>query len=135
MGTRAVRVSLDWVGDRRFSAESGDIRLILDSDAAAGPSPVQTLAFSLAGCIGIDLVHILTRGRHALTGVSLLLEGDRADDEPRRLIRVRLHVRVTGNVPIDAVERALRLSREKYCSVWHSMRQGIDLTTTCEVVA
>lgn len=119
----------------RFAAESGGVHLTLDSAGVGGPSPVQALAISLAGCMGMDVVHVLTKGRHPFTGIDIVLDGDRAPEEPRRIVRVRLHCRVAGTMPVEAVERALQLSREKYCSVWHSMRQDIELTTTCEVVA
>lgn len=135
MSKPPVRATLAWQGDLRFSAESGGARVTLDSAGVAGPSPVQTLAMSLAGCIGMDVVHILTKGRHPVTGVELELDGERAEEEPRRLVRVRLHCRVTGALPIEALERALQLSREKYCSVWHSMRRDIELVTTCEIAA
>ncbi len=94
---------------------------------------MQTLAMSLAGCMGIDIVHILTKGRHHVTGVSLDVEGDRAETEPRRFVRIHLHCRIAGQVSPDVVERALTLSREKYCSVWHSLRSDIDLSTTYEI--
>jgi putative redox protein len=59
--------------------------------------------------------------------------GYRADDHPHRFLRIELHFAVGGEVPAAAVERAITLSRERYCSVWHSMRQDIELTTTFEV--
>ncbi len=127
--------ALTWSGDLRFLAESGAWRLVLDSDGVAGPSPVQALAVSLASCMAMDVVHILTKGRHAVRSVDLTLDGERAETEPRRFVRIRLHCRVGGDIPADAVERAVQLSREKYCSVWHSMRQDIELVTTCQVTA
>ena len=60
--------------------------------------------------------------------------GVRADDDPHRFLKIELHFTVRGNVPAAAVERAIDLSRETYCSVWHSMRQDIEFTTTFEVV-
>ncbi len=83
--------------------------------------------------MSMDVVHILTRGRHMFSGVSARLVGERAPDDPHRFIRITLEIRVEGDVPADAVERAIQLSHEKYCSVWHSMRQDIEFTTTCEV--
>jgi putative redox protein len=59
--------------------------------------------------------------------------GDRAAEPPRRFTSVSLHFIVSGAVPPDAVERALALSHEKYCSVWHSMRQETPFTTTFDV--
>jgi putative redox protein len=128
-----VPASLVWTGDLRFRAASGTAEITLDGASAAGPSPVQTLAFSLAGCRAMDVVDILRRGRHAPTTFNVTLVGHRADSNPHRFLRIELHFSVHGHVPAGAVERAVALSRDKYCSVWHSMRQDIDLTTTFEV--
>jgi putative redox protein len=130
-----VRVELVWQGDLRFSARSGDIELTLDSDAKAGPSPVQTMAFALAGCMAMDVASLLQKGRHPVTGLKAALTGTRADNDPRRLTRVGLHFLIDGTVPSEAVERAIALSREKYCSVWHSLRQDIGFDVTFELVS
>lgn len=129
-----VRVELVWHGDLRFTVRSGDVELTLDGDSKAGPSPVQALAFALAGCMAMDVAHILQKGRHPVTGLKAAFTGTRAESEPRRLTRVGLHFMVEGAVPSEAVERAITLSREKYCSVWHSMRQDIGFDVTFELV-
>ena len=102
---------------------------MLDSAGRAGPSPVQALAAALAGCMAMDLVHILTRGRHAV-GMTAHLSADRAAEDPRRLVRVQLHFVVDSDAPQEAIDRAIALSREKYCSVWQSLRQDIDFQVT-----
>jgi putative redox protein len=61
------------------------------------------------------------------------LSGERAPAPPRRFVRITLHFQVTGGVPPEAVERAIALSREKYCSVWHSMRQDVELVTAFDL--
>ncbi len=119
----------------RFRAASGTAEIVLDGGSTAGPSPVQTLAFSLAGCMAVDVVDILHKGRHELRTFDVKLVGERAPDAPHRFIRITAHFTVRGNAPASAVERAIALSREKYCSVWHSMRQDIDFTTTFEVAS
>jgi putative redox protein len=129
-----VPASLVWEGDLRFRAASGTVSMVLDGDSAAGPSPVQILAFSVAGCMAMDVAAIVTKGRHPMAAFDVKFAGVRADDHPRRFVKIDLHFTVRGNVPAAAVERAIDLSREKYCSVWHSMREDIDLTTTFEVV-
>ncbi len=107
--------------------------MVLDSDGQAGPSPVQALAFALAGCMSIDVVHILTKGRLPLRALRAHLEAERRPQDPKRLVGIRLHFVVAGDVPADKVERAIALSREKYCSVWHSLRQDIAFRTSFAV--
>lgn len=128
-------IELTWDRDLVFSGTSGNIKLSLDSASVAGPSPMQALAFGLAACMAMDVVHVLTKGRLDLRGLRAELTGERAPEEPRRFTAITLHYTITGDVPPDKVERAIALSRERYCSVWHSMRQDIDLTVTYKVIS
>jgi putative redox protein len=126
-------VTLAWDDVLRFSAQTGDAQIVLDGNAEAGPSPMQMLAASLAGCMAIDVVSILLKARHPLRGLSATLKALRASGTPARVTDVELHYRVEGDVPAEAVERAIQLSRDRYCSVWHSLREDIAFTTTFEV--
>jgi putative redox protein len=128
-------VELVWEHDLVLSGTSGETRMTLDSASAAGPSPMQALGFALAGCMAMDVVHVLRKGRHDLRGLTVGLIAERADEEPRRFTSVALQFTVTGNVPTEQIQRALDLSREKYCSVWNSLRQDIELTATFTVVS
>jgi putative redox protein len=123
-------VELIWERDLVFSGRAGEVTLTLDSAGAAGPSPMQALAFGLAGCMAMDVAAIIRKGRHDLRGLRADLSGQRAPEEPRRFTTIDLRFTVRGDVPEAAVQRAIDLSRQKYCSVWHSMRQDIELTTT-----
>ena len=120
-------VDLVWLGDLKFAAKTGRSTSTLDSSGTAGFSPVETLAAALAGCMSTDVVYILTRGHHPLKALASHFAAERALKDPRRIVSATLHFTITGDVPPDAVDRAITLSREKYCSVWHSMRQDIDL--------
>jgi putative redox protein len=116
-------------------ARSGEAQLLMDSPPEAGPTPVQTLAFALAGCMAMDVALVMQRGRLPMKALRARLVAERAPSDPRRLLRVDLHFTVAGDVPPDRVERALQLSRDTYCSVWHSLRPDIELRTSFEVVA
>jgi putative redox protein len=82
-----------------------------------------------------DVVDILRKGRHPLTALRVTFVGTRAEQPPRRFLHIDLRFDVHGAVPVEAVERAIALSRDKYCSVWHSFRQDIVLSTTFLVTA
>ena len=133
MSKPPIRATLTWQGDLRFRATTGDHEIIFDSESAAGPSPPQAVAMALAGCMAIDVADIVIKGRHPLKGMEAKIIGHRRDDPPRHFVSFRLHFALIGDVPVHAVERAIQLSRDKYCSVWHSLRQDIDLQTTFEV--
>lgn len=130
-----ITAELAWVRDLVFDATSGSQSLAVDGDSAAGASPVQLLAVGLAACMAIDVVDILRKGRHPVTGFRVLLSGERSPAPPRRLLSVEMRFRVHGPVPEAAVDRALTLSREKYCSVWHSLRTDIRLQTAYEILS
>ena len=123
-------VDLVWDHDLVLSGSSGAVKMTLDSAASAGASPMQALGFALAGCMAMDVVHILKKGRHDLRGLNARLVAERASEEPRRFTSVALHFTITGAVPPEPIQRAIDLSRDRYCSVWSSLRQDIQLTVT-----
>jgi putative redox protein len=125
-----VIAELLWSQALQFGATSGPNALVIDGDNAAGPSPVQLLAIALAGCMSIDIVDIIRKGRHPLEAFRSKLSCERAGEPPRRLVAVQLEFILHGAVPEAAVARAIALSRDRYCSVWHSLRDDIQLTTS-----
>ena len=127
-------VDLTWVRDLTLSGTSDKASMTLDSAGIAGPSPVQALGFALAGCMTMDVAYILTKGRQPFRALRSHLVADRAAEDPHMIVRMALHITVEGDVPADAVARAIALSHEKYCSVWHSMRQDIAFTTSHDVL-
>jgi putative redox protein len=132
--TPPLTATLTWQGALKFRAATPRTEIILDSDSTAGPSPPEALAMALAGCMAIDVADIVLKGRHPLASLEATIAGDRRDDPPRHFVRFTLHFLVGGNVPAPAIERAIALSREKYCSVWHSLRQDLQFETSFEVI-
>jgi putative redox protein len=130
-----VDLELIWEGRQRFAARDGELALTLDGERQAGMSPVQALAAALGGCMAIDVVSILEKGRLDVRGLRLRLEAERNPKPTRSLAGVKLHFEVQGDIPADRVERAIALSRETYCSVWHSLHPATPLETRFEVVA
>jgi putative redox protein len=125
--------SLTWAGELRFEASSGTQRVTLDGAGQAGPSPVQALAFAIAGCMAMDVVDILRKGRHPVRALDVAFHGVRAQEPPHRFTSVTLTFVVSGEVPGDAVRRAIALSHQRYCSVSNSLRGDITFTTEFEV--
>jgi putative redox protein len=78
---------------------------------------------------------VLKKGRYDLRGLKVELIAERADTDPHRLTSVAMKYTITGDVPGPQVQRAIDLSRDKYCSVWHSLRQDIPLEATFTVSA
>lgn len=131
--TPPVTAELTWSRELCFNVRSGKTSFVVDGHSTAGPSSVQLLVVSLAACMSMDVVDILGRGRHSMTAFEASITGDRRAESPRRLTKVHLQFVLHGTVPQSAVDRAIALSRDKYCSVWHSLRQDIELTTSFDI--
>lgn len=123
-------LSLQWHGEFNFTNGPEGPPIALDSGKPDIPSPMQALAYGLMGCMAMDVVLILQKGRHDLRALSAHFEGDRAEDHPKRYVRIHVRFDITGNVPDEAVQRAIELSHEKYCSVSNSLRSDIAFTTS-----
>jgi uncharacterized OsmC-like protein len=125
-----VSLSLDWKGDMKFSNGPDSPAIELHSSTPGVSSPPQALAYAVMACMAMDVVHVIQKGRHPLTALSIGFEGERADDHPRRFVSMSLTFQLTGDVPDHVVERAIVLSRTKYCSVWNTIRPDVELRTS-----
>lgn len=130
------QVVLRWTGEAdRFEGEAvGGPSITLDSAGEVGPSPMSGLLLSLAACMAIDIRMILEKGRVPLDDLVLEIEADRMPDPPRRFTAVRLTVRLKGpgEEHEARIDRAIDLSREKYCSVMHSLRTDLSVEIVVE---
>jgi putative redox protein len=99
------------------------------------PRPMELLLAGTGGCTAYDVVLILKRGRHAVQGCTVKLTAERADVEPKVFTAINMHFTVTGKgVPAAAVERAIAMSHEKYCSASVMLGKTAAITTSFEVV-
>ncbi len=125
-----VPLTLEWKGDLRLESGSGSPHVDLRSSTPGVMSPMQALAYAVMGCMAMDVVHMLQKGRHPLEGLSVSFESEQAKEHPHRYTAIHLHFAIRGAVPDHAVARALELSRTTYCSVYNSLRQDIDFKAT-----
>lgn len=123
---------------RQFVAQSGSGHNLLLDDAAGGtgPKPIELVAIALGGCTGFDVITILRQKYHQkITGYSVKIEADQADRPPQVFSAVRIHHVITGcDVDVAAVEQAIHLSEDKYCSVGAMVEKSASLHTTYEIV-
>ncbi len=129
----SIDVGLDWREDLYFEGVVADAPVTIDGDGQRAISPVQMLAAGLAGCMAIDVVHILTKMRTPPVALNVELTVERAPTDPRRAVSAEMRFVITGEVPDKNVNRALEMSRDTYCSVWHSLREDIPLSTSFEI--
>lgn len=128
-----VSVRLHWDRDLRFRGQAGKWVTEIDGNSRYATSPVQLLLQSVGSCAGVDVVDILRKGRHELKKLDVHVSGERREEHPRRFTRVEVQFHVTGDVPVKAARRAARLSFERYCSCWHSLRRDVDLEYSVKV--
>ena len=99
------------------------------------PRPMVTVLAGTGACTAYDVVLILKRGRHDVRGCSVKLTSERAPDDPKVFTKIHMHFTVVGNVPATAVERAIALSHEKYCSASIMLAKTAAITTSFEISA
>lgn len=123
-----------------FVAESGSGHAVV-VDAAPdvggrdlGPRPMELVLMGTGACSAIDVVHILRKARQAITGCVVELDSERAADDPKVFTRIHLHYVVTGkSLAAAQVERAIKLSKEKYCSATIMLAKTAEVTFDFEV--
>ena len=124
-----------------FMAETGSGHIINMDGAPEGggrnlaPRPMETVLAGTGGCTAYDVVLILKRGRHHVTGCTVKLTAERAEVDPKVFTRINMHFTVSGKgIPAPAVERAIAMSHEKYCSASIMLAKTADITTSFELM-
>ena len=131
-----------WIeGGMSFVAETGSNHaLMMDGPPDAGghnlaPRPMELLLAGAGGCTAFDVVMILQKSRQAITGCEVSLQADRAESDPKVFTRIHFHFRVSGrSLKREAVERAINLSKEKYCSASIMLGKTAEITHDFEIV-
>ena len=125
-----VSLSLDWRGDLKFANSPGSPAIELHSSTPGVTSPVQALAYAVMACMAMDVVHVIQKGRHPLKAMTVKFHGERATEHPRRFVSMAIEFDITGQMENKVVDRAIDLSRHKYCSVWNTLRPDVELRTS-----
>jgi putative redox protein len=121
---------------RQFVARTGRGHnlLIDDKDGGTGPTPIELVAAGLAGCTAFDVISILRKKREQVTAYEVLIEADQAHQPPTVFTEVRIRHVITGRgVNPKAVQDAIHLSEEKYCSVGAMIAKTAKITATFEI--
>jgi putative redox protein len=138
-----MEVKIDWGGPdgMLFVAQTGTGHITAMDGAPDGgghnlaPRPMELLLVGTGGCTAYDVVLILKRGRHAIVGCSVKLIAERADVDPKVFTKIHFVFTVTGHkLPRAAVERAIALSHEKYCSASAMLAHTAAITWAAEIV-
>lgn len=136
-----MKSTIKWVDGAMFVGETGSGHaFVIDGPPDAGgrnlgPRPMELMLSGMGSCTAFDVVDILKKGRHAVSGCQVELTAERADEVPRVFTRIHIHFIVSGDgLRPPAVERAIRLSAEKYCSATIMLRATVDITHDFEII-
>lgn len=133
-GALHMNTTIKWNGKMAFTGTvpSGhEIKMDTSEEFGgenSGPRPTELLLNAVAGCTGIDIISILQKMRLEPTSFQMEVEGDRAEEHPKRFTDIRIHYALEGELPEDKVVRAIKLSKDKYCSVSHSLNANISVS-------
>jgi len=123
-----------WVDQQRFVGESSSAHaIVMDGDKKTGNSPMELLLVGLCGCTGYDVASILTKKREPFTSLEVRAIAERAAEPPTVYTEIKLIYRVGGKVSRKSVEDAVRLSKEKYCSVSAMLEKTAKITAEIEL--
>lgn len=136
-----MECTVKWTGDgMSFLAETGSNHcVVMDGAPEAGgrnlaPRPMEMLLAGTGGCTAFDVVTILKKGRHAVTGCEVSLSAERAATEPKVFTKIHFHFRVKGNnLKTETVARAIELSKDKYCSASIMLGKTATITHDFEI--
>lgn len=133
-----------WVGNEAgmsFVAETGSGHAVMmDGAPEAGgrnlaPRPMEMMLAGAGGCTAFDVVLILKKGRHAVTGCEVSLKAERADSDPKIFTQIHFHYKVKGKqLKPDSVARAIELSKDKYCSASIILGKTAEITHDFEII-
>lgn len=130
-----VEAFAQWTDGERFVAlASSGHAMVVDADRKrnTGAGPMELVLIGLCACTATDVVSILTKKREAFTGLKVRAEAERAQEPPTVYTHIRLIYTVTGQVSKKAMEDAVRLSKEKYCSVSQMLQKTAHVTSVIE---
>jgi len=123
-----------WIDEQQFVAEaSSGHGIVVDGDKKTGNSPMELVLIGLCGCTAYDVAGILKKKREPFTKLEVRAEAERAAEPPTVYTSIKLVYSVTGSVSRKAVEDAVRLSKEKYCSVSAMLEKTAQITAEIEI--
>ena len=128
-----------WVDGLRFVAEAGSGHaFVIDGDPKSGRTdtgvrPMELLLIGLAGCTGMDVAYILRKQRQTFTGLEVNVQAERADTHPKVYTKIHIEYVVRGPVKESAVQKAIRLSEEKFCSASAILGKTAEITNSYRI--
>jgi putative redox protein len=132
-------IDLAWIQNLAFECEMDGHHLVVDASREGGgedlgPRPKKLMLTALAGCTGVDVMMILQKMKIHPDAFNVKVEGELTEEHPRRYHHMKIIYQFKGkDLPLDKLQRAIKLSEEKYCGVMASYRLAMNITTEIRV--
>lgn len=133
-------IDVNWTGNMSFEASIGEHKISIDADPSVGgqnkgPKPKPLIMVALAGCTGMDVVSILKKMRVDYEGLNIKVEGELTSDHPKKYTKMQVIYEFKGeNLPMDKLQKAVDMSKDKYCGVSASLKEVIDISYEIKLV-
>lgn len=133
-------INTSWIGGLAFEANVNGHKIIMDAPEASGgqnsgPGPKSLQLVALSGCTGMDVVSILQKMRVNFSKVDIEVQGDVTDENPKQYYKMHVIYTFTGkDLPLDKLEKAVKMSEETYCGVGALYRKAIEVTSEIRVI-
>ena len=129
-----MKTTVKWTDKMTFESETPSghqVKMDASEEVGgtnSGARPTELLLNAVAGCTGIDIISILHKMRLHPASFEVEVEGSQAEEHPKRFTEITIHYALEGDLPEDKVVRAIELSKDRYCSVSHSLNVGIKVS-------
>lgn len=127
-------IKTEWKGGMAFEADVNGYKVQMNAPEE-GPSPKRLQLAALSGCTGMDIVSLLQKMRVKFDAVNIEVQGEVADTDPKMYTRMHVIYEITGtDIPLEKVQKAVRMSEETYCGVGALYRKAIEVTSEIKII-
>ncbi len=133
-------VDMSWTNNVAFEADMDGHKIVVDATIDSGgndlgPRPKKLMLSALAGCTGIDVIMILNKMKVVPEAFNVIVEADVTDEHPKHYSKMKVIYQFKGkNLPMDKLEKAVKLSEEKYCGVTAVYKKAMEMSTEIRIV-
>lgn len=134
------KVNVEWIENMAFKAVVNDHEIVIDANEQVGgenrgPRPKPFMLASLAGCTGMDVVSILKKMRVEPDYFNVVVEGELTEEHPKHFIKMHIIYEFKGkDLPMEKLEKAIKLSEERYCGVSATYKQVMEMTSEIKIL-
>jgi len=132
-------ISMNWLNNMAFETSVNGHKLIIDASEEhggndLGPRPKAFMLVALGGCTGMDVVSILKKMRVEYDSLEISVEGDTAEEHPKKFLHMKIIYKFSGkDLPLDKIQKAVDMSKDKYCGVYASYKEAMDIEHKIEL--